>query len=64
MTRSEAEERIKRLGGRVTSSVSRKTDYVIVGDSPGSKYRRALELGIPILSEEEFLRLIGEKGQS
>ena len=64
MTRSEAEEKIKRLGGRVTSSVSQKTDYVIVGDSPGSKYRRALELGIPILSEEEFLRLIGEKGQS
>ena len=55
MSRLEASERIKRLGGRVISSISQKTDFLIAGDSPGSKYDRANQLGVSILTEEEFL---------
>ncbi|MBC7104705.1 MAG: NAD-dependent DNA ligase LigA, partial [Firmicutes bacterium] len=58
LTRPEAERLITELGGRVASSVSRKTDYVVVGENPGSKYERALSLGIPLLNEEEFLSLL------
>jgi len=58
MTRNEAYEKVKTAGGNVTSSVTRKTDYVVVGDSPGSKYEKAKELGIKILNEEEFLNFI------
>lgn len=61
MTREEAEALVERLGGKATSSVSRKTDYVVVGAEPGSKYRKALELGVKILNEEEFLRLVGKQ---
>ena len=55
ITRDEARDLIESLGGITTNSVSKKTDVVIVGDSPGSKYDKAKELGIPIWSEEEFL---------
>ena len=55
MTRSEASEKIKGLGGKIASSVSQKTDFLIAGDSPGSKYDRANQLGVSILTEEEFL---------
>ena len=54
MTRSEASDQIQERGGKVSSSVSRNTDYVIAGESPGSKYDRAVEFNIPILTEEEF----------
>ena len=47
-------EKIESYGGNVTGSVSKKTDVVIVGDSPGSKYDKALSLGITIWQEEEF----------
>ncbi|HHW40428.1 MAG TPA: NAD-dependent DNA ligase LigA [Syntrophomonadaceae bacterium] len=57
-TRSEAEELIRRLGGKVSSSVSKKTDYVVVGENPGQKYVRARELGITILDEAGFLDLV------
>lgn len=60
MTRSEAAEEIKRFGGKVTSSVSKNTDYVVVGKSPGSKYNKAQELGIVILTEDEFMEMIEE----
>ena len=55
MTRDEVEERILMLGGKASGSVSKKTYAVIVGDSPGSKYIKAMELGIPIWSEQDFI---------
>ena len=55
MTRSEASEKIKERGGKVSSSVSQKTDYLIAGESPGAKYDRAVELNIPVLTEEAFI---------
>ena len=57
-TRDEARQIIEDLGGRVASSVSKKTDYVIVGKDPGSKYDKALKLGVKTLNEEGFKRLI------
>ncbi len=57
-TRTTASEIIESLGGRVASSVSKKTDYVVVGDKPGSKADRAQELGITLLNEKEFIDLI------
>lgn len=61
MTRQAAKEKIKILGGKVSGSVSRKTDYLVVGKKPGMKYNRAKEMGVRILEEEEFLRMIKEK---
>jgi DNA ligase (NAD+) len=58
-TREEARSIIEDLGGRVSSSVSKKTDFVVVGKDPGSKYDNALKLGIKALSEDEFKKLIG-----
>jgi len=58
MTREEAGEAVERLGGHVNSSVSRKTDYVVVGEEPGSKAARAGKLGVVMLDEGEFRKLI------
>lgn len=58
MSRDEAKQRIKALGGKVTESVSIKTDYVIVGSDPGSKYEKAQKLGVAILDREAFEKLI------
>jgi len=60
MTRDEAKNRLRALGATVSGSVSKKTDYVIAGADPGSKAAKARELGVQMLSEKEFLRLIGE----
>lgn len=57
-TRSEARDKVIAAGGKVTSSVSRKTDYVVVGDSPGSKYDKARELGVTILDEDKFKEVL------
>ncbi|MGB3128958.1 MAG: BRCT domain-containing protein, partial [Dehalococcoidia bacterium] len=56
--RSEAESKIKGLGGSVGSSVTKKTTFLVVGADPGSKLERARELGTKVLSEEEFLRVL------
>jgi DNA ligase (NAD+) len=60
LTRSEAKGRIQMKGGRVGSTVSQKTDYLVVGKSPGSKLQKAQNLGVTTLDEEEFLKLLGE----
>ena len=57
-TREEATEKIELFGGKASGSVSKKTTYVIVGENAGSKERKARELGIPILSEDDFLTMI------
>ena len=58
LTRSEAKEIIESLGGKVSGSVSKKTNYVVVGSEPGSKYEEAKKLNIEILDEEKFLKMI------
>ncbi len=60
-SREDAGEIVKQHGGKVVSSVSKKTDYVVVGSDPGSKYDKAKELGVPILAESEFEKLVGLK---
>ncbi len=61
MSRKEASQLIESHGGKVTSSVSKKTSYVLAGEEAGSKLEKAQQLGIPILTEEEFLQMIQEK---
>ena len=58
MTRDEASDKIKAAGGKVSSSVSKKTSYVLAGEEAGSKLTKAKELDVPIISEEEFLNML------
>ena len=58
-TREEAKELVEKEGGIVANSVSRNVDYVVVGEKPGSKYEKAKELGLRIIGEEEFKKLLG-----
>ena len=60
LERDEAKEVIENLGGKVTSSVSPKTDYLVIGESPGSKLDKARKLNVAILNEQEFLKLVGK----
>jgi DNA ligase (NAD+) len=59
MTRDEAKERIEAAGGKVTGSVSKKTDFVVAGSDAGSKLERAQELGVAVLDEEKFRQMLG-----
>jgi DNA ligase (NAD+) len=56
--RDEAQDMVRSRGGEVSSSVSKQTSYVVTGDNPGSKYDKAVELGVPVISEEDFLKMI------
>jgi DNA ligase (NAD+) len=60
-SREEAGEIVQQHGGKVSGSVSKKTDYVVVGTDPGSKYEKAKELGVTVLTEAEFEKLVGLK---
>ncbi len=64
LSRDEASTFIREAGGNVTGSVSKKTDFILAGESAGSKIDKAKELGIPIISEAEFLRLLGRTATS
>ena len=57
MTREQAKDRVRELGGDISSSVSKETDYVIAGSEPGSKYDKAKKLGVKIIDEKEFLKM-------
>jgi DNA ligase (NAD+) len=57
MSRDQAKDLVNRLGGRVAGSVSKKTDYVVVGEDPGSKADDARRLKVTVLDEEQFLAL-------
>lgn len=59
LTRDEAKQMIEQRGGRVTASVTKKTDYLVVGEDPGSKFDRANELGVKVLDEKQLLDLLG-----
>jgi len=58
MTRNQASARVKDLGGEIVSSISKNTDFVVVGNAPGSKYKKALSLGVSILTEEQYWEMI------
>jgi DNA ligase (NAD+) len=60
MSRDEAGEAVRQAGGKVTSSVSKKTSFVVAGESAGSKYDKAVELGLPILDEAGFNVLLAQ----
>ncbi len=57
MTRNEAEEKVRQLGGRAASSVSKKTDYVVAGPGAGTKLAKAEQLGVAVISEDDFLKM-------
>ena len=60
LKREEAAAKIEAAGGKVSGSVSKKTDYVVAGEEAGSKLEKAQKLGVKILDEKDFLKLIGE----
>jgi DNA ligase (NAD+) len=63
LTRDEAKEKIRLLGGDVASSVSKETDYLVSGADPGSKYEKAKKLGVKVIDEAEFLKMLQKNDQ-
>jgi DNA ligase (NAD+) len=59
LSREQATELAEVAGARVSSSVSKKTDFIVAGESPGTKYEKALSLGVEVIDEAEFLRRAG-----
>ena len=59
LTRSEAKEKIEAFGGKLSGSISRNTDFIVAGESPGSKLAKAEELGVEVLDEAALLELLG-----
>jgi DNA ligase (NAD+) len=59
-SRDDAKEAIVARGGKAAGSVSKKTAYLVAGDSPGSKYDKAVELGVPVLDEDGFRKLLAQ----
>ena len=65
LSRAEAEEAIRAAGGKAAGSVSRRTDYLVAGESAGSKLQKAQELGVPVLDEDRFRALlVGEEAST
>jgi DNA ligase (NAD+) len=62
LTREQAKEKAEAAGGKAAGSVSKKTSYVVAGEEAGSKLDKARDLGVPVITEDEFLALIGEGG--
>ena len=60
LTRSEAKAKIRELGGKIASTVSKNTDYVLAGENPGSKLDKAKELGVEVIDEAELEKLLAE----
>ena len=58
MSREEAKQKIRDLGGNISSSVSKETDFIVAGENPGTKYEKALELGVQVLNERELEKII------
>jgi len=58
LTRADAKSKIRELGGSISSTISKKIDFVVVGKNPGSKYNKAVKLGVKIISEDEFKKIL------
>ena len=63
LTRQQAEQTIKQAGGKTSSSVSKKTDFVLAGKSPGSKLDKAVKLGVKVINEKQFLEMTETKAE-
>jgi DNA ligase (NAD+) len=61
MSREEAESKVESMGGRASSSVSKKTHFVVAGEDPGSKYEKAQALGVKVITEDEFLKMLEQE---